>query len=89
MPKAIGSPITISNGQPQREVTHFNVSVSYDAAGVETFTFNAFARNRLRSAAGGVIYESDQSQFLTLSDAQLPAQVKTAFATITNRLDLI
>jgi hypothetical protein len=89
MPKITGSPITISNGQPQREVTHFNVTVSYYAAGVPSFTFNAFSRNRLRAADGSVLYESDQTQFLTLPDVSLPANVKTALIAVVNKLDTI
>lgn len=89
MPKITGSPVTISNGQQQREVSHFNVTVSYDTAGVATFTFNAFSRNRLRAADGSVLYESDQTQFLTLPDASLPANVKTALIAVVNKLDTL
>lgn len=89
MPKVIGPPVTISNGQPQREVTHFNASVSYDTAGVRTFTFNAFGRTRLRAADGSVITESDQFQFVSLPDASIPAQFKTGLGTIVDRLDTV
>ena len=89
MPKIIGSPITISNGQPQREVTHFNVSVSYDLAGARTFSFNAFGRTRLRAADGSVLTESDQFQFLSLPDAGIPALYKTGFGSIVDRLDTV
>jgi hypothetical protein len=89
MPKNTGSPVTISNGQPQREVTHYNTTVFYDTAGVRTFAFNAFGRTRLRAADGSVLYESDQFQFLSLADAGIPAQFKTNFGNIVDRLDLV
>ena len=89
MPKNAGLPITISNGQPQREVTHFNVTVSYDLAGVRTFSFNAFARTRLRAVDGSVLTESDQTQFISLVDAMIPAQFKTGFGNIVDRLDTV
>ena len=89
MPKNTGSPVTISNGQPQREVTHYNISVFYDTAGVRTFTFNAFARTRLRAADGSMLTESDQFQFVSLADAGIPAQFKTGFGNIVDRLDTV
>ena len=89
MPKNTGLPITISNGQPQREVTHFNVTVSYDTAGVRTFSFNAFSRTRLRAVDGSVLTESDQAQFVSLGDAMIPAQFKTGFGNIVDRLDTV
>jgi hypothetical protein len=89
MPKIAGSPVTISNGQPQREVSHFNVSVSYDTAGVATFTFNAFGTLRLRAADGTLIHEDEQKQFLSLADAQLPSNVKTALIAVVAKLDTL
>ena len=89
MPKNAGLPVTISNGQPQREVTHYNISVFYDTAGVRTFTFNAFARTRLRAADGSVLTESDQTQFVSLVDAMIPALYKTGFGNIVDKLDTI
>ena len=89
MPKITGLPITVTAGQPQRETSHFNVSVSYDTLGAATFNFNAFGIVRLRATDGTIVYEEAQKQFVTLSDAQLPLPVKTAFQAIVAKLDLI
>lgn len=88
MPKQTGSPVTITSGQPQREVTHFNVSVTY-AAGAPSFIFNAFSTVRLRASDDSIVFEKTQEQFLSLSDAQLPAPVKAAFVNVINRLDTV
>lgn len=88
MPKQTGSPVTITSGQPQREVTHFNVSVTY-SDGTPAFNFNAFGTVRLRAADDSIIFEQEQKQFISLSDAQIPAPVRATFNAIINRLDTI
>lgn len=89
MPKPIGPPITITNGQPQREVSHYNVTVMYDTAGVATFLFNSFSCIRLRASDGSVIYETDQAPLISLADGQIPAVMKNAFNAIVTRLDTV
>ena len=90
MPKPSGQPVTISNGQPQREVERFQVFVSYNAAGVPAFTFQAFTTIRLRDAGGNVIQQDNQiKQLVALDDAQIPAPVRTAFVAIVNKLDTL
>lgn len=88
MPRQTGSPVTITSGQPQREVTHFNVSVTY-TNGVPSFSFNAFGTVRLRAADDSIVFEQEQKQFIALSDAQIPAPVKASFVNIVTRLDTI
>lgn len=90
MPKSIGSPITISNGQPQREVERFQVFVSYDTAGVPSFSFQAFGTIRLRDGSGNVIHQDNKvSPLISLDDASIPAPVRTAFVSIVNKLDTL
>ena len=90
MPKNYGPPITISNGQPQREVERFQVFVSYNAAGVPAFTFQAFTTIRLRDAGGNVIQQDNKiTPLISLDDAQIPAPVRTAFVAIVNKLDTL
>ena len=88
MPKTTGTPITITAGQPQREVTHFNVSVTY-AAGVPSFQVNAFGTVRLRAVDDSIIYQEEQKQFTAMSDAQLHTQIKSSLNTIIGRIDTI
>lgn len=89
MPKSIGPPITISNGQPQREVERFQVFVSYDTAGVPSFSFQAFGVLRLRRADGTLIHQDDMQPIISLSDAELPTPVRTAFTAIVTKLDTL
>ncbi len=90
MPKATGSPITISNGQPQREVERFQAFVTYANDGTPQFSFQAYSVIRLRAADGSLIHqEPGLSQLVSLSDAQIPAPVRTAFTAILNRLDTL
>ena len=89
MPKTAGTPITITAGQPQREVTHFNVSVAYDSTGLATFGLNAFGTVRLRATDGTVVYQEEQKQFTAMSDAQLHTQIKSSLNTIISRLDAL
>lgn len=88
MPRPTGSPITVTNGQPQREVARFQVDVSYDAAGVPHFAFQAFGVIRLRDAAGNIVWQGDQIKLIAdLADGAIPAGVRTSFTTILTRLD--
>lgn len=88
MPKAVGSPITVSNGQPQREVQRFQVEVSYDAAGVPHFTFDGFGVVRLRDAAGAIVYQDPSLiQISHLADAAIPTAARTWFTSICTYLD--
>jgi hypothetical protein len=90
MPKATGQPITISNGQPQREVERFQVFVSYDNDGTPRFTFQAFTMVRLRDGTGAIVHqEPGLSQLVSLADAQVPTPVRTAFTAILNKLDTL
>jgi hypothetical protein len=89
MPKSHGQKITIANGQPQREVSHFHCSVSYDADMVPRFSFAAFTTVRLRDADNAVIHQGDQTQLIALADGQIPAPVRAAFTAIVNKLDTL
>lgn len=90
MPRPSGPPITVTNGQPQREVERFQVFVTYDPDGTARFQFQAFAVTRLRDASGAIVWQRDElRQIANLSDAQIPAPVRTSFTTIINRLDQI
>jgi hypothetical protein len=90
MPRATGSPITVNNGQPQREVERFQVFVTYDPDGTPRFDFQAFAVVRLRDGAGAIIWQGEHiKQLVNLADAAVPAVVRTAFTSILTRLDQI
>ncbi len=90
MPRPTGSPITVTNGQPQREVARFQVEVSYDPDGTPRFQFAAFTVNRLRDGAGAIIWQGEHiRQLVSLADAAVPATVRTAITSILTRLDQI
>lgn len=90
MPRPIGQPITVTNGQPQREVARFQVEVSYDADGTPRFQFQAFTVNRLRDGAGEIIWQGEHIRpLISLADAAVPAAVRTSFTQIITRLDQI
>lgn len=93
MPKSTGTPVTIAvtNGQPQREVSRFVVDVTYDSAGVPHFAFQGLGVVRLRDGTGAIVLDNivPATVIESLSDAQLPAGVRTAFTNICNHLDTI
>ncbi len=90
MPKPYGNPITVTNGQPQREVERFQVFVSYDNDGTPRFSFQAFTVVRLRAPDGSLIHQQPgMSQLVSLTDAQIPVPVRTAFAAILAKLDTL
>lgn len=92
MPRSIGQPITVTNGQPQREVERFQVFVSYDAAGVPHFTFQAFTVIRLRDVQGNIINQQPGlSQLTNLDDGQIQSltAVRNAFVAILTKLDTL
>jgi hypothetical protein len=93
MPKAIGNPVTIAvtNGQPQREVARFVVDVTYDSAGSPHFAFQGIGVVRLRDSAGNIVVDNITAAAVieTLSDAQLPAGIRTAFTNICTHLDTV
>ncbi len=90
MPRPIGSPITVTNGQPQREVERFQVFVTYDAAGVPHFQFQAFTLIRLRDAQGAIVYQQPGlKQLVDLADADVPAAQRTQFTAILTKLDTL
>lgn len=88
MPRPSGPPITVTNGQPQREVERFHVFVTYDAAMVPHFTFQAHGVVRLRDGAGGIVWQSDNIKpLVSLNDSQIPAGARADFVAIVNKLD--
>ncbi len=90
MPRPIGQPITVTNGQPQREVARFQTEVLYDPDGTPRFQFQAFTVNRLRDAQGAIIWQGEHIRpLVNLVDAQIPAALRTSFTAILTRLDQI
>ncbi len=90
MPRPYGNTITVTNGQPQREVERFQAFITYANDGTPQFTFQAFTVVRLRSADGQIIHqEPSLSQLVSLTDAQIPAPVRTAFNAILSKLDTL
>jgi hypothetical protein len=88
MPRPTGSPITVTNGQPQREVERFQVFVSYDPDGTPRFRFQAFGVIRLRDFQGAIVWQGENvKRIVDLFDAAIPAGVRTSFAAILTRLD--
>lgn len=88
MPKPVGSPINITNGQRMREVTSFTVNVSYAGNGTVSFVFHGHARERLRNAQGVVIWENtDAKQMADLQHNQIPAPVRASFQSIVDQMD--
>ena len=85
-----GNPITVNNGQPQREVERFQAFVSYANDGTPQFYFQAFTVIRLRAADGSIINQQPGlSQLVSLNDPQIPAPVRTAFTAILAKLDTL
>lgn len=92
MPRPTGSPVTvtITNGQPMREVVRFTADVTYDATGVPAFVFTAHTAVRLRDAGGNIVQDDKAyKQLVTLNDAAIPANVRASFTSILNRLDTL
>lgn len=88
MPKTIGSPITLTAAQPQREVTRFTVDVDYTAAGVPVLTATGHGRVRVRDGTGVIVF--NDPSFVTIgtySDAQIGGAVRTGFLAAINFLD--
>lgn len=90
MPRPIGSPITVTNGQPQREVERFQVFVSYDASGTPIFRLQAHTVKRLRDGAGLLIYQQPGLDVLiTYEDATLPAPQRAQLIGLLNKFDTL
>lgn len=90
MSRPTGTPITITNGQPQREVERFQVFVTYDNAGTPHFSFQAFTVVRLRAADGSLIHqEPGLTQLVSFDDTTLPSQLRTQFTATVTKLDTL
>lgn len=88
MPKPIGSPVTVSGAQPQREVARFQVDVVYDSAGAPHFTFAAFGQTTLRDNSGNIVYQQPFAQIGTaITDANIPTAARGWFTSICQFLD--
>ncbi len=92
MPRPSGNPVSITlvNAQPMREVARFQAEVTYGTDGVPTYRFEAFTQVRLRDSNGVIVKESDGlKQLISLGNAGIPADVRTAFNSILARCDQI
>lgn len=91
MPKPTGTPITVTNGQPQREVCRFTVDVAYvEIAGVLTpqFVFTSWGQIRLRDASGNIVWQDPTFVSIsTFTDATLPPAARPWFLSICSYLD--
>jgi hypothetical protein len=88
MPKAIGTPITITAGQPQREVTRFTVDVTYDAAGVPHLSATGHGQIRVRDSGGNIVFNDPTFVLIgTYADAQITGTVRTGFLNAITFLD--
>lgn len=79
MPKAIGSPVTYTNVQPQREVTTIIKRVSYDAAGAAHFSIVAYGIIRVRDAAGNILWSdpTGEHEIGNYGDSQITGTFRT------------
>lgn len=92
MPRPIGSPVTvtITNGQPMREVVRFTADISYATDGTPVLSFSAHSSIRLRTAAGVIVQDDKQYKPLaSFDDTSMPAQLRTALVNILTRLDTL
>lgn len=80
MPKNVGSPITITGGQPQREVARITVDVTYDTAGVPHLTATGHGVIRVRDAGGSIVFDEPQLILIgSYVDSQITGTVRTGF----------
>jgi hypothetical protein len=91
MPKPQGSPITVTDGQPQREVCRFSVDTVYAPVNgvlVPQFSFSSYGETKLRDANFNILWQDPTfipiSQF---SDANLPSAARSWFQQICAYLD--
>lgn len=90
MPKAIGSPIPGTTFQPQREVSRFQVDVTYDTSGVPHFTFSAFGILNTRDASGNILATNPTYiPIVTQPDASVGTAERNVFTQICTLLDTL
>jgi hypothetical protein len=90
MAKAIGSPVTITNGQRQREVIGINIAVTWDNAGKPSFNLTAIGEIRIRDAGGNIIWFDPQAvQIGPVTNGQLPASAITGLTNAVAKLDTL
>lgn len=88
MPKNIGTPITITGGQPEREVVRITLDVTYTTGLVPVLTATGHGQIRVRDAGGNIVF--NDSTFVpigTYQDAQITGAVRTGFLNAINFLD--
>lgn len=88
MPKAVGSPITLTAAQPMREVTQFTVNVQY-VNGVAVLFAHGYGALRTRDVSGNVVIDSPAQEIGAFSDSQITGPIRTAFLNAIGVLDTL
>lgn len=80
MPKNVGSPITITGAQPEREVVRVTLDVTYTPGLVPVLTATGHGQIRVRDGAGNIVF--NDPTFVPIGiyqDAQITGAIRTGF----------